>query len=409
MSFELSIALRYLVTRRKHSFISIISCFSILGVAIGVAALIVVLGVMNGFSSSLRDKILGVNADLVVNSIRGGLRDHEPAQDTIAAIPGVSGVMPFVYSEVMLSTPHGVKGAGLRGIDPAAARTVISLEEDMFRGSLRNLAEDREPPGIIIGKSLARLLGVTVGDSLNMLSPSGQKSAAGFTPKIKIFQVAGLFDTGMYEYDSSLAYVNLQAARDILGFEDDLVSGLEVKLEDVYAARRIGQRVEAALGQSPYVVQTWIEMNKSLFSALKLEKNAMGVILVMIVLVGSFSIITTLIMLVMEKKQDIAVLMAMGARPGSIRRIFMWQGVSIGIVGTTLGFGLGLLVCFLLEKYQFIKLPGDVYPMDHLVVLLETLDLLIIGVSAMLLCFLATLYPASQAARIEPAEVLRYE
>ncbi len=409
MPFELSIALRYLVTRRKHSFISIISCFSILGVALGVAALIVVLGVMNGFSSSLRDKILGVNADVVVNSIRGGLRDHEPVQDTIAAIPGVSGVMPFVYSEVMLSTPQGVKGAGLRGIDPAAARTVISLEEDMFRGSVRNLAEDRDPPGIIIGKSLARLLGVTVGDTLNMLSPSGQKSAAGFTPKIKIFQVAGLFDTGMYEYDSSLAYVNLQAARDILGFDDDLVSGLEVKLEDVYAARRVGQRVEAALGQSPYVVQTWIEMNKSLFSALKLEKNAMGVILVMIVLVGSFSIITTLIMLVMEKKQDIAVLMAMGARPGSIRRVFMWQGVSIGIVGTALGFGIGLLVCFLLEKYQFIKLPGDVYPMDHLVVLLETLDLLIIGVSAMLLCFLATLYPASQAARIEPAEVLRYE
>jgi lipoprotein-releasing system permease protein len=271
------------------------------------------------------------------------------------------------------------------------------------------LAGDRQPPGIIIGKSLAQLLGVSVGDSLNMLSPSGKKSAAGFSPKVAIFEVVGLFDTGMYEYDSSLAYVHLQAARDILGFDGDLVSGLEVKVQDVYAAQRIGQRVEAALGQFPYVVQTWIEMNKSLFSALKLEKNAMGVILVMIVLVGSFSIITTLIMLVMEKKQDIAVLMAMGARPKSIRRIFMWQGVSIGIVGTALGFGLGLLVCFLLEKYQFIKLPGDVYPMEHLTVLLEALDLWIIGASAMLLCFLATLYPASQAARIEPAEVLRYE
>ncbi len=409
MPFELSIALRYLVTRRKHSFISIISCFSVLGVALGVAALIVVLGVMNGFSSSLRDKILGVNADVVVNSLQGGLRHHEAVQEKITGISGVAGVMPFIYSEVMLSTPHGVKGAGLRGIDPAAARKVISLQEDLFRGSLRDLAGDRQPPGIIIGKSLAQLLGVSVGDSLNMLSPSGQKSAAGFSPKVAIFEVVGLFDTGMYEYDSSLAYVHLQAARDILGFEGDLVSGLEVKVQDVYAAQRIGQRVEAALGQFPYVVQTWIEMNKSLFSALKLEKNAMGVILVMIVLVGSFSIITTLIMLVMEKKQDIAVLMAMGARPKSIRRIFMWQGVSIGIVGTALGFGLGLLVCFLLEKYQFIKLPGDVYPMDHLTVLLEALDLWIIGASAMLLCFLATLYPASQAARIEPAEVLRYE
>ena len=203
--------------------------------------------------------------------------------------------------------------------------------------------------------------------------------------------------------------MTLPAARDILGYETDLVSGLEVKLHDVYAAEEVGRRLEKTLSNYPLVVRTWIEMNKSLFSALKLEKNAMGVILVMIVLVGSFSIITTLIMLVMEKKQDIAVLMAMGTWPRSIKRIFMWQGVIIGLVGTALGFGGGLLVCFLLEHYQFIKLPGDVYPMDHLTVLLDPLDLWVIGLSAMLLCFLATLYPAVQAAKIEPAEVLRYE
>ncbi|MCF8106738.1 MAG: lipoprotein-releasing ABC transporter permease subunit [Desulfohalobiaceae bacterium] len=409
MPFELFIALRYLVTRRKHSFISIISCFSVLGVALGVAALIVVLGVMNGFSSSLRDKILGVNADLIVSSAQGGLEEHERVRDRIVDIPGVAAVMPFIYSEVMLSTPRGVKGAGLRGINVSAARDVLSLENDLFLGSLAELQDREDPPGIILGKSLARQLGVALGDPVNMLSPSGKKSAAGFSPQVKIFQVAGLFDTGMYEYDSSLAYVSLAAARDILGYETDLVSGLEVKLQDVYAAGKVGQRLEKVLSGYPLVVRTWIEMNKSLFSALKLEKNAMGVILVMIVLVGSFSIITTLIMLVMEKKQDIAVLMAMGTWPRSIKRIFMWQGVIIGLVGTALGFGGGLLVCFLLERYQFIKLPGDVYPMDHLTVLLEPLDLWIIGLSAMLLCFLATLYPALQAAKIEPAEVLRYE
>ncbi|MCF8038702.1 MAG: lipoprotein-releasing ABC transporter permease subunit [Desulfohalobiaceae bacterium] len=409
MPFELFIALRYLITRRKHSFISIISCFSVLGVALGVAALIVVLGVMNGFSSSLRDKILGVNADLIVSSVQGGLEEQERIRDRIAAIQGVAGVMPFIYSEVMLSTPRGVKGAGLRGINVPAARDVISLEKDLYLGSLDDLQDLKAPPGIILGKSLARQLGVTAGDTVNMLSPSGKKSAAGFSPQVKIFQVAGLFDTGMYEYDSSLAYVTLPAARDILGYETDLVSGLEVKLHDVYAAEEVGRRLEKTLSNYPLVVRTWIEMNKSLFSALKLEKNAMGVILVMIVLVGSFSIITTLIMLVMEKKQDIAVLMAMGTWPRSIKRIFMWQGVIIGLVGTALGFGGGLLVCFLLEHYQFIKLPGDVYPMDHLTVLLDPLDLWVIGLSAMLLCFLATLYPAVQAAKIEPAEVLRYE
>lgn len=409
MPFELIIALRYLVTRRKHSFISIISCFSVFGVALGVAALIVVLGVMNGFSSSLRDKILGVNADLIVSRVQGGFQEHEPVLGQIDNLEGVAGVMPFIYSEVMLSTPQGVKGAGLRGIDPDIASGVISLENDLYLGTSGDLQTRQHPPGIIVGKGLAQQLGVTLGDTLNMLSPSGTKTAAGFSPKVKIFQVAGLFDTGMYEYDSSLAYVSLDAAREILGFDSDLVTGLEVKLHDVYAAQEVAQKVEETLGGFPYVVRTWIEMNKSLFSALQLEKNAMGVILVMIVLVGSFSIITTLIMLVMEKKQDIALLMAMGAWPRSIRRIFMWQGVIIGLLGTALGFGGGLLISFLLEHYQFIKLPGDVYPMDHLTVLLNTLDLWIIGVSAMLLCFLATLYPAAQAAKIEPAEVLRYE
>jgi lipoprotein-releasing system permease protein len=409
MSFELFVALRYLFTRRKHSFISAISLVSVAGVALGVAALIVVLGVMNGFSSNLRDKILGVNAHLIVTSTRGPFAEHERHVRTISSLPGVKGAMPFIYSEVMVSTGHGVKGAALRGIDPGSATEVLSLQQDMVSGSLGDLDIRGKHPGVIMGRSMARRLLVDVGDTVHILSPSGRKSAAGFAPEIKTFRVAGTFDTGMYEYDSSLVYVDLGSAQDMLGFEGDLVTGLEVRLHDLYRAEEAAGRIKSSLAPSSFVVQTWMEMNQSLFSALKLEKTAMGVILVMIVLVGSFSIITTLIMLVMEKKQDIAVMMSMGAKPANIRRIFLWQGTVIGLLGTALGFAFGLLLSFLLEKYQFIKLPSDVYYMEHLPIQLEALDLTLIGVAAMVLCFLATLYPASQAARTEPAEVLRHE
>jgi lipoprotein-releasing system permease protein len=317
--------------------------------------------------------------------------------------------MPFIYSEVMLSTPRGVKGAALRGIEPQKAPQVLTLSEDMTQGSLTALQGDSALPGLVIGSGMAGQLGVSTGQIVNMLSPSGSKSAAGFTPRVKTFQIVGIFDTGMYEYDSSLAYTSIGAAQQILGFEGDLASGLEIRLQNVYAAEEVADQLREELQGFPFVVQTWMDMNQSLFSALKLEKTAMGVILIMIVLVGSFSIITTLIMLVMEKKQDIAVLMSMGAKPKTIRNIFMWQGSIIGLVGTLLGFLFGISASLLLKRYQFIKLPPDVYYMDHLPVLLEPLDLSIIAVAAMLLCFCATLYPARQAAQIQPTDVLRYE
>jgi len=409
MSFELSIALRYLLTRRKHSFISIISLLSIAGVALGVTALIVVLGVMNGFSTNLRDKILGINAHLIVSHAQGAFEGYDQKQRLVEALPGVTGVMPFLYSEVMLSTPQGVKGAALRGIDPSSAPKVISLHKDLIAGTLQGLEDQGDQPGIIIGQDMAARLGVRVGDQLNMLTPSGEKRSFGFTPKIKIFQVTGIFDTGMYEYDSSLAFVSIPSAQAVLGFDRDAVTGLEVKLADVYQAPELAERIQERLKGFPFVVRTWMDMNQSLFSALKLEKTAMAVILVMIVLVGSFSIITTLFMLVMEKKQDVAVLMSMGCLPGNIRRIFMLQGTIIGCIGTALGYGFGLGLSWLLEKYQFIKLPQDIYYLDHLPVLLNPLDLSLIGIVALLLCFLATLYPANQAAKVQPAQVLRYE
>lgn len=409
MPFELFVALRYLLTRRKHSFISVISLFSVAGVALGVAALIIVLGVMNGFSTNLRDKILGINAHLIVSNVNGPFSGYAQKASQAETIPGVLGAMPFVYSEVMLSTPSGVKGAALRGIDPHKAGQVLSLSQDMAQGTLQDLGNDTQLPGLVIGTGMARQLGAAIGETVNMLSPSGTKSAAGFSPRIKTFHIVGIFDTGMYEYDSSLAYTSLKAAQDVLGFEQDLASGLEIRLQNVYAAEEIADQLRSALKGFPFYVQTWMEMNQSLFSALKLEKTAMGVILIMIVLVGSFSIITTLIMLVMEKKQDIAVLMSMGTKPTTIRNIFMWQGSIIGLVGTCLGFVFGISASLLLKHYRFIKLPADVYYMDHLPILLEPLDLSIIAVAAMALCFCATLYPARQAAQIQPTDVLRYE
>ena len=409
MRFELFVALRYLLARRQQTFISVISLISVLGVALGVAALIVVLGVMNGFSTDLREKILGVNAHLVVGHVQGSFGDYRDMAAEISDLPDIKGVMPFLYSEVMVSSPRGVKGSVLRGIDPTAAQGVLSLKENMVQGSVEALTEARDFPGVLIGKEMALRLGLTVDSTLNLLSPSGSKSAAGFSPEVRTAEVVGIFDTGMFEYDSSLAYVDLKTAQDLLGFSGDKVNGLEVRLGDVYAAKKVADAVEERLGGYPFYARDWMEMNENLFSALQLEKTAMFVILVMIVLVGSFSIITTLVMLVMEKTRDIAILISMGARPENIKRIFMLQGTIIGAVGTSLGYVLGLGISMLLKRYQFIELPKDVYYLDRLPVRLEWLDMSLIGIAAMALCFLATLYPASQAANLQPAEALRYE
>jgi lipoprotein-releasing system permease protein len=308
----------------------------------------------------------------------------------------------------MISTASGVKGLVLRGVDPATAEKVLSIREHMEDGSFASL-EQEGMPGIIIGKELAQRLGVGIGGRVNLLSPTGTKTATGFTPRVRICRVVGLFKTGMWEYDSSLGFVSLGFARDLLGWKGDTVTGLEMTVRDVYRADKVAEDVTAALGGYPYYSRNWMEMNANLFAALKLEKTAMGIILTLIVLVGSFSIVTTLVMLVMEKTRDIAILMSMGATRSQIRRIFMLQGTIIGAIGTILGFALGLSVAYLLKRYQFIELPKGVYSLDTLPVLIEWTDLLIIGISAMVLCFVATIYPARQAARLEPVEALRYE
>lgn len=425
MRFELFVALRYLFARRKQAFIYVISAMSVLGVAIGVAALVVVLGVYNGFTTDIRDKILGANAHIIVSGPLGALTAPPSGPGSspedgasgitgvlrrIDATPGVVGSTPFLYAEGMLSSPSGVKGVVLRGIDPHTAPSVLSMLDALTSGSVDKLTPSTEgaPPGVLVGKELAQRLGLAVGSRVNLLSPSGQKTTAGFQPRIRPFRVAGVFRTGMFEYDSSLGFISLAAARDLLGLPADQISGIEVTVKDVYKADTVAAALQKELGPLASV-RTWMDMNANLFAALKLEKIGMFILLAMVVLIGSFSIVTTLVMLVMEKTHDIAILMSMGATKGMIRRIFMLQGTIIGVVGTLLGYVLGIGLALLLQRYQFIKLPPGVYTLDHLPILLEWGDIAIIGLSAMLLCFLATIYPARQASSLEPAEALRFE
>ena len=408
MRFELFVALRYLFSRRKQAFSYVVSVMSILGVALGVGALVVVLGVYNGMTRDMREKILGANAHgIVLSYLPDAFGKNPDLEERILAVPGVTGALPFIYTEVMLSAAGGVKGVVLRGIEPRNASQVLSMLRTLREGSADNLAGG-DLPGIIIGDELARRLGLRLGSRANLLSPAGQKSSAGFMPRVRRVEVAGVFKTGMFEYDSSLAFVSLAATRDLLGLGEDYLSGVEITVSDVFNADETAIRLAEELG-SPFYVRTWMEMNANLFAALKLEKIGMFILLAMVVLIGSFSIVTSLVMLVMEKTRDIAIMMSMGASRGMIRRIFILQGTIIGLLGTALGYIFGFGLGYLLKRYRFIRLPENVYTLDHLPISISGLDVAIIGASALLLCFLATIYPARQAARLEPVEALRYE
>ncbi len=410
MSFEYFIGGRYLRAKQKETFISLITILSVAGVTVGVMALIVVIAVMAGFESDLKQRILGVESHIVLMRHDGPFSGYEKISQQINELNRVEAATPFIYSQIMLRSSTGVSGAVLRGIDPESAGSVIKILKNSVLQNLKHI-ERRENlktivPGIILGKELAKNLHVLKGDAVYLISSRGMISPIGYLPAMKRFEVVGLFESGMYEYDGSLAYINLKDAQKILNMKDS-VTGIEIRVDDIYNARNVAEKIVSELG-FPYWARDWMQMNRNLFSALKLEKTVMFIILALIVLVAAFNIASTLIMMVMGKTKDIAILKAMGAMDSSIRKIFIYKGMIIGAVGTLLGVCLGFIVCKLLEKYKFIQLPGDVYYISTLPVRLEALDVFIISSAAMVICFLATLYPANQASKLNPIEAIRY-
>ena len=422
MRFELYIARRYLFSKTKQTFISIISFISIIGVAIGVAALVVVMGVYNGFTKDVTDKILGANAHILVMSPDPAAFDSHffsegvslplasPILEQVKNLPGVHSATPYIYAEVLFSSPRGATGLVLQGIDPHQAQEALTMLARLDQGQIENLTTDTEQnaPGIIIGRQLAERFGVQVGNRVNLMSPAGQRSTTGFSPKITAFRVVGIFNSGMSDYDSRKAYISLEAAQNLLGLPVGRVTGLEVYTSDPYDAAKVAAALENELG-FPFVARNWMDTNAGLFAALKLERIGMFIVLLMIILVASFSIITSLVMLVMEKTKDIAILMSMGATAKMIRRIFTYQGIIIGAIGTALGYTIGLTLALLLKKYQFIQLPPGIYIVDHLPMLISAYDTVFIGIASMLMCLMATVYPSRKAAGLQPVEALRYE
>ncbi len=409
MRYELFISLRYLKAKRKQVFISIITILSMAGVGLGVMALIIVLSVMSGFEEDLKKKILGTNAHLVVMQQGPGMRDYREILKKVEEIKGVVAATPFIFTQAMLTSENNVHGIVLRGIDPATAGKVINIEKNLKKGSMADLQKTGvdTQTGIFIGKELAQTLGVMMDDTVVLVSPMGALGPLGTSPPMKKFRVVGIFDSGMYEYDTSMAYISLASAQKFLGM-NDTVTGLEVKVDDIYAVKKIGDRIRQTLG-FPFWTKDWMQMNRSLFAALKLERTVMFIILVLIVLVAAFGIVSTLIMVVMEKNKDIAILKSMGATAHSIMRIFILEGLIIGFVGTLVGLLGGYALCTLLAKYQFISLPSDVYYISRLPVKMNMLDFVLVAISALGISFIATLYPSWQAARLDPAESLRYE
>jgi lipoprotein-releasing system permease protein len=407
--FEILVGFRYLKARRKQAFISVISAFSILGVMLGVMTLIIVLGVMNGFEKDLKEKILGTVSHLVVLSHSGRMiHDWQRAADRIEDFHGVEATTPYIYAQAMISNGGKVRGIVVRGIDVNSAGKVINLPNYIVEGDLKSLGKDaQELAQIIVGKELALNQGLRVGDTVQLISPQGKRTPIGAIPRVQNFLVAGIFKSGMYEFDANLAYMSLDRAREFFEMGEG-VTGIEVKLNDIYSAPKIGRRIEKSLG-APFWTRTWREMYRNLFTALRLEKVAMFVILTFIVLVAAFNIVISLIMLVMEKSRDIAILKSLGATSDKVMRIFIVQGMMVGLVGTLLGALFGVAGAALLAKYPVAILPEEVYTITTLPVAVDALDVLTICVVALTICFLATLYPSLRAARMAPAEALRYE
>jgi len=424
LPYEVFIGLRYLKAKRRNRTISFNTLISVAGVTIGVAALIATLGIMTGFKEDLQAKILGTNSHIIVTSRTGEvIKAYDALTDKVAGVPEVVAATPFVFKQVLLTSDTGSHGVVLRGIDVRREPTVTDIAKNLKSGSLEELErvgpagkappaqadQAAEPPpqlpGIVIGKELSLRLGVLLGDRLNVVSPVGPVSALGMIPKVRGYRVVGVFEAGMFEYDSSLAYVSIKQAQEFFNM-GDTVTGIEVKVADVFAADRIAKAIEGAIG-FPYWARDWMKLNKNLFSALKMEKFMMFVLLALVVVVASFNIVSTLTMIVVEKHREIAILKAMGATGKAVTRIFMLNGLVIGVVGTAIGIPLGYGFCWAIQ--EFYTLPGDVYYLSRIPVNIKIVDVLTVAVSAITIAFLATIHPCRQAARLDPAEAIRYE
>lgn len=427
MSYEFFISRRYLRAKRKQVFVSIITFISIFGIFLGVAALIIVLAVMNGFEADLRTKILGVKSHIeVTTDITGPMKDYHKVGEIINKADGVLASTPFIFTQAMIRNNNGASAVFIRGLDTASAFKVINLGK-IREGSIeylnnlpaelsdRHNKKDAGLSGIVIGKEMAKNLGIYLYDSITIISPVGVSTPMGMMPRMKKFVVVGIFESGFYEYDSTLAYLSLKSCQEFLQM-GDAVTGIDIKVDDIYKADTIGRKIQSKLGY-PYWAHNWMQMNKNLFSALKLEKRVMFIILSLIVLVAAFNIISALIMIVMEKNKDIAILKSMGATSRSIMKIFIYQGLIVGIIGTTLGCAAGLAVALNLQKVsQFVEkifhfkfLPGDVYYLSELPSQVNYGDVTVIVIGTLFVCFISTIYPSLRASRLDPAEALRYE
>jgi len=416
MNYELFIGLRYLRARRRETFISLITVISILGVMIGVMTLNVVMAVMTGFEEVLRDRLLGINAHVAVLHSGNRMAEYRKLIDLIMQEKGVVAAAPSVYGQVMVASGGRVSGVIVRGIDPDRTNRVVDIRQYIKEGSLQGLkmahvlqVEGRSVslPGVIIGTRLAGQLGVTAGDPIQVISPLGTPTVLGVVPRVRRFVVAGLFDSGMHEYDSTLVYMNLPDAQRFFEI-GDTVSNIEIRVQNVYEAQEIAKRIQQRLG-FPYWAEDWSRLWPNLFSALRLEKTVYFLVLLLMVLIGAFNIISTLIMVVMEKRRDIAILQSMGATRRSIRRIFLIKGCVIGTVGTLLGVLFGYGICLLIERYQFIELPKDVFLISTVPVRIYLGNFVLVALTSFLVCLLASIYPARHAAKLDPVEIIRYE
>jgi lipoprotein-releasing system permease protein len=415
MNYELFIGLRYLRARRQETFISLITVISVLGVMIGVMTLNVVMAVMTGFEETLRDRLLGINAHIALLKSGDQLSEYKELLQQVVKQEGVVAASPAIYGQVMLTSGSRVSGVVVRGVDPDRVNAVVDLQRYMKQGSIAGLKQQNPVqlqdrtitlPGVIMGERLAAQLGLFVGSPVQVVSPLGSPTAIGVIPKVRRFVVTGLLNTGMSEIDSTLVFMGLADAQKFFEL-GDAVSNIEIRVDDVNHSREIADRIQLQLG-FPYITEDWTRLWPNLFSALQLEKTVYFLVLLLMVLIGAFNIISTLVMVVMEKRKDIAILMSMGATRASIRKIFLLKGFIIGIVGTTLGLLLGLLVCTLIAQYRF-ELPKDVFLISTVPVRIYFSNFMIVTVASFIVCLLASIYPARQAAKLDPVEIIRYE